>query len=735
MSNANSPPTNASPESAAAGALSKRYEGLVALRTKAVKGKGAWYWAHFEPILVRNPETDFPTAVKLRCTLCDASFSASNPSRTASEHLKRGTCPNFSFTMKPIPHLPPLASPSSHRKRSLESQQAAGTSLDVNPINVIYSSRTSHEMAFLPAQSAQTQKSNPKPPILSGGQEDLRPLAQLEDSVKKLKIPKALSIPTLSKVQIDTAFELLADWFHESCGSVTFSSVEHPKFNAFFNQVGLPEFSKREFLCTRLDSKYAEVRRESEARINDAPFFQIASDGWKSNSSKNGDKFLVNFSVNLPNGTRVFQKAVYLNKGTLPSQYAKEVMWDAVQSICGNNLQRCVGIVADKHRQTALKNLELENNWMVNVSCQVQGFLSLINDLITELPLFSSVKQNCLKIANLINHHPHVRRCIRSLGFECCASFIRVFSSKCDVSKNFIPFTAMLEDLLTCSQILHLLVSDESYKALCLDHIAAREVADIIHDAGFWKNAEAARFLVMQVMSMVKEMETERPLISQCLPLWNELRAKMKEWCAKHGLTEGPVERIIEARFAKNYHPAWPASFILDPLNLVKDENGKYLPPFNLLTSVQEEDVERLVIRLVPKEEADVALMELVKWRSEGLDPLYAQAVQVRQRDNLTGKLKIANPQSSRLVWESCCLKELKSLSKVAVRLLCLHGTAFGFEWDRASMGWFCGPGSGVGLERARKMAYVAAQARLGKRDVLGGEEMELCEEECGFCA
>ncbi|GER38811.1 cytochrome P450 [Striga asiatica] len=671
MSNANSPPTNASPELAAAGALSKRYEGL------AVKGKSAWYWAHFEPILIRSPKTDFPTAVKLRCTLCGAIFSASNPSRTASEHLKRGTCPNFSFTMKPISQLPPLASPSSHRKRSLESQQAAGTSLDVNPINVIYSSRTSHEMAFLPAQSTQTQKSNPKPPILSGGQEDLRPLAQLEDSVKKLKIPKSLSIPTLSKVQIDTAFELLADWFYESCGSVTFSSVEHRKFNAFLNQVGLPEFSKREFLCTRLDSKYAEVRRESEARINDAAFFQIASDGWKSNSSKNGDKFLVNFSVNLPNGTRVFQKAVYLNKGTLPSQYAKEVMWDAVQSICGNNVQRCVGIVADKHRQKALKNLEPENNWMVNVSCQVQAFLSLINDLVTELPLFSSVKQNCLKIANLINHHPHVRRCIRSSGFECCANFIRVFSSKCDVSKNFISFMVMLEDLLTCSQILHLLVSDESYKVLCLDHIAAREVADIIHDAGFWKNAEAARFLVMQ------------------------LRAKIKEWCAKHDLIEGPVERIIEARFAKNYHPAWPASFILDPLNLLTDENGKYLPPFNLLTSVQEEDVERLVIQLVPKEEADVALMELVKWRSEGLDPLYAQAVQVRQRDNLTGKLKIANPQSSRLVWESCCLKELKSLSKVAVRLLFLHGTAFGFEWDRASMGWFCGPGPGVGLERA----------------------------------
>ena len=82
-------------EDVAVKAVNKRYEGLVTVRTKANKGKGAWYWAHFEPILIRNPETTLPQAVKLKCTLCDSAFSASNPSRTASEHLKRGTFPNF----------------------------------------------------------------------------------------------------------------------------------------------------------------------------------------------------------------------------------------------------------------------------------------------------------------------------------------------------------------------------------------------------------------------------------------------------------------------------------------------------------------------------------------------------------------------------------------------------------------------------------------------------------------
>ncbi|MCI53396.1 hypothetical protein A2U01_0074642, partial [Trifolium medium] len=66
-----------------------------------------WYWSHLEPLLVHNNETGLPKAVKLRCFLCDAVFSASNPSRTASEHLKRGTCPNFNSAVKPISSVSP----------------------------------------------------------------------------------------------------------------------------------------------------------------------------------------------------------------------------------------------------------------------------------------------------------------------------------------------------------------------------------------------------------------------------------------------------------------------------------------------------------------------------------------------------------------------------------------------------------------------------------------------------
>lgn len=62
--------------------------------------------------------------------------------------------------------------------------------------------------------------------MLSGGKDDLGPLAMLENSVKKLKSPTQTQ--KLSRAQIDSALASLSDWVFESCGSVSLSSLEHP---------------------------------------------------------------------------------------------------------------------------------------------------------------------------------------------------------------------------------------------------------------------------------------------------------------------------------------------------------------------------------------------------------------------------------------------------------------------------------------------------------------------------
>ncbi|KAE8008222.1 hypothetical protein FH972_004755 [Carpinus fangiana] len=232
-----------------------------------------------------------PKAVKLRCSLCDAIFSTSNPSRTALEHLKRRTCPNFNSVTKPISSVSPtsasLASPPPPSRKHHSSAastvggtgggggggSSSGSSYQVPPLATVDPSR--FELVYSPtvsatmvlASSTGALLSQQPHLMLSGGMDDLGALAMLEDSVKKLKSPKTSPRLTLSKTQSDCALDFLADWVFESCGSVSFSSLEHPKFRAFLNQVGLLAVSRREFTGARLDAKFEEAKAESEARI------------------------------------------------------------------------------------------------------------------------------------------------------------------------------------------------------------------------------------------------------------------------------------------------------------------------------------------------------------------------------------------------------------------------------------------------------------------------------------
>ncbi|KAJ0970984.1 hypothetical protein J5N97_018943 [Dioscorea zingiberensis] len=701
-------------EDAAARAASKRYEGLVMVRTKAIKGKGAWYWAHLEPILVRSSDTGLPKAVKLRCSLCDALFSASNPSRTASEHLKRGTCPNFSSS--PSPHPRPISSIApitNNRKRS--------PPLHVSPLALV--DPASYSSTPPPPSTQQQQQL-----VLSGGKEDLGALAMLEDSVKRLKSPKASPGPALTKPQVDAAMTLLADWVYESCGAVSLSALSHPKFRSFLQQVGLPPVSPRDLTGPLLDSRFEEARLDSDARLRDALFFQLASHGWKPPFPAADS--VVSLTANLPNGTTLFCNAVFIHGRRVPSKYAEEVLWDAVTGLCsGGPEQRCVGIIADRFKNKALRELESRKQWMINLPCQLQALRSLVKDFARELPVFHTSAGNCSKLATFFNSNPQVRRLFHKYQLQELdhSGLLRAPPPlQSETIHDLDPIFAMLEDVMANVRPLQLVVLDENYKLACVEDPTAGEISEMIRDVRLWNELEAVLSLFKLVKSMAEEMETDRPLLGRCLPLWDELRAKVKQWCSKFSIDQGIADKVIEKRFKKNYHPAWSAAFILDPLYLIKDASGKYLPPFKCLTSEQEKDVDKLITRLVSPEEAHIALMELMKWRSEGLDPLYAQAVQLKQPDPMTGKMRIPNPQSSRLVWETC-LSEFKSLGKVAVRLIFLHCTSCGFKCSPSLLRSVTAhpPHRTTAIDRVQKMIFVAANSKLERRDFSSEEDKD----------
>ncbi|XP_003579344.1 uncharacterized protein LOC100841388 [Brachypodium distachyon] len=716
----------------------KRYEALLQVRAKAVKGKGAWYWSHLEPVLVPPPGSGVPPkAARLRCSLCASTFSASNPSRTATEHLKRGACPNFeapppqqqlvtvsaaaaASSIVPISSIPPP--PSSMRRHSTgggggRKRHALAAAASQQQLVVVADPATTAYSSTPPALPAPS----PRLQALSGGRADLSALARLEDSVKRLKSPVASPGAMLPRQQAESALSLLADWFLESSGSASLSAVEHPKLKEFLRQVGLPEISRAELAGPRLGARFAEARADAAARFREAHFFQLAADGWR--------EPVITLSVNLPNGTSVFHRAVPM---PVPSSgFAEELLLDAASSVAAPaDLRHCAGIVADRFSSKALRHLESKHHWMVNLPCQVHGLSRLLMDLARELPLFHSAVANSAKVATYVNTMPAVRAILHKhqVQEQGHAFLLPVAAAAPNSGSEYTAACTMLESILSSARPLQLAVLEESYKLVCNDDPAAREIGDMVQNVAFWNEVEAAHSLVKLIMDMVKEMEAERPLVGQCLPLWEDLRSKVRGWCHKFNIEEGTAMNVVERRFRKNYRPAWAAAFILDPLYLIKDASGRYLPPFNYLTPEQGKDVDRLITRLVSPEEAHLALMELMKWRSEGLDSLYAQAVQVRQPDPSTGKMKIANKQSSRLVWETC-LSELKSLGKVAVRLIFLHATAKGFKCTPAMARWLTtsAPGSSAGgASRAHRLVFIAANSKLERRDFSNEDDKDV---------
>ncbi|XP_078448024.1 uncharacterized protein LOC144716691 [Wolffia australiana] len=642
-----------SPESGPAAAAHKEYERLAMVRGRAMKGKGAWYWAYLEPVLVSDPDTGQPKAVKLRCSLCTAVFSASNPSRTASEHFKRRACPNFTGH-----HAQKRSPPSSSSSPAYQIPLATAEPLALPPPYV----------------------------VTAGGREDLGALAMLEDSVKRLRSPQASPSPALTRTQSESAAALLADWVFQSGGAVPFAALRHPKFRAFLRQVGLPALLPRDLIGPRLDARYREARQESESRIRDALFFQLASAGWRRGG-------LVGLSVNLPTGATVFHGAVFAQSKP-PAKYVEEVLMEAAAAAGGGAAERCAGVIADCFDGGELRELESRHRWMVNLPCLLESFRALLKDVARDVPVIRGAAAGAAKLARFFNADPQRHQPLRAA-----------------------PLAAMLEDVASSARALRLGLARA-------EDPEAAQLAGLAGDEGFWGGVAAALALVRAVEAMVREAAAERPLVGECLPLWDAMRAKLKDWCAEFHVDNAAVEEILESRFRKSYHPAWSAAFILDPLYLAKDAAGKYLPQFRRLSPDQDKDVDRLVTRLVPPQEAPTALMELMTWRAEGLDPLYAQAVQVKQRDSATGKMKVANPQSRRLVWETC-LSELSTLGKVAARLIFMHATSVGYTADGSLLRWVAAQGrSRAAMDVAQKLVYVAAQAKLERRDFSGEEDV-----------
>ena len=92
VANSTGGPPNPASRSRPKETLGEMYDKLVRQKEHSER-TGTWFWPHLEPTAFSKDGQI--TSVRLQCLHCQQHMAASNPSRTATEHLRSGACKKF----------------------------------------------------------------------------------------------------------------------------------------------------------------------------------------------------------------------------------------------------------------------------------------------------------------------------------------------------------------------------------------------------------------------------------------------------------------------------------------------------------------------------------------------------------------------------------------------------------------------------------------------------------------
>lgn len=108
-----------------------------------------------------------------------------------------------------------------------------------------------------------------------------------------------------------------------------------------------------------------------------------------------------------------------------------------------------------------------------------------------------------------------------------------------------------------------------------------------INDMTFISDMESSLRLLQPILAVLQSLEADKPLLSQCLPLWLSVFQHVKAWASAEFQQTVTLESVLLKRFKKCYHPAMSAAYLCDPAYYAYDAdsqaylaNGKQVADF-----------------------------------------------------------------------------------------------------------------------------------------------------------
>jgi hypothetical protein len=244
--------------------------------------------------------------------------------------------------------------------------------------------------------------------------------------------------------------------------------------------------------------------------------------------------------------------------------------------------------------------------------------------------------------------------------------------------------------------------------------------------------------LVQPICDAIHQLEADRPLLSQMLPVWQKLLCHAHAFDAKYGLTGAAgVYRAFWRRFQLHFDNCWAAAYALDPANAVKDADGEWCFPLDSMpvgpvvdgqavVLVGATDVRDCVAELASGD-VDAVQAELHSLEFGPLPALMQDSLPyMSSREQLaSGKVKLVPTSQRRKFWTRKAAPTFPLAAKAAVKLLSWHVTSCASERNWSLWGnIYVKARNRLGLERATKLVAIRGNSKQGT--VMEAEDEEV---------
>lgn len=102
---------------------------------------------------------------------------------------------------------------------------------------------------------------------------------------------------------------------------------------------------------------------------------------------------------------------------------------------------------------------------------------------------------------------------------------------------------------------------------------------DLHHSYFFFSEAAALLLLVQPISDAIHQLEADKPLLSQMVPIWNQLLKRAEIFDTSNNNSREAILPLFRRRYEIHQDKAWPSAFVLDPIH-ARLLGGEWLLPF-----------------------------------------------------------------------------------------------------------------------------------------------------------